>query len=120
MAVTTPTGSPSSRSTGPCSMCVSTNTRIVAGSRRSDAMPAGSPPKAASASRKVVPCASRVSSVAGSKRPASALLPIIEVPKRTPSSSPKATTSIATGRRLPRRCRSSTHAMAPRMPKMPS
>ena len=55
-----------------------------------------------------------------SKRPANARLPSIETPKRTPSSSPNATTSSVYGRRRPRAWRSATQAMGLRMPKTPS
>jgi hypothetical protein len=79
-----------------------------------------SPPNATIASRSVVPSASRRSRSAGSKRPASARLPTIEKPKRTPSSSPNATTSIACAGRTPRAWSSPTAAIAHRMPKMPS
>jgi hypothetical protein len=73
-----------------------------------------------SASRSVVPSASFASSHDGSKLPPIALLPDSVTPKRTPSSSPNATTSYVYGSRLPRADRSRTHAIAVRMPNSPS
>jgi hypothetical protein len=52
--------------------------------------------------------------------PAIAREPVSAVGKRTPSSSPKAITSIATGRRSPARLSASTAAMPASTPRLPS
>ena len=64
-------------------------------------MPSGIRPKFVSASRRLIPSSSRQSRAAASKRPASAREPVSVTGKRTPSSSPNATTSTAKGRRSP-------------------
>ena len=65
------------------------------------------------------PCPSAPRQVCGT-RPASAREPVIVVGKRTPSSSPKATTSIAKSSRSPASCNCSTTASAASAPRLPS
>ena len=74
----------------------------------------GSSPYASIAFRTEVPCASRMPRSSSSNLPTSARLPMNGVPKRTPSSSEKPTTSIANGSRSP--CSSSSSATASTTP----
>ena len=86
----------------------------------SAAMRVGLHPNATSASRREIPSASRSSRVASSKRPASARDPPSAEGKRTPSSSPNATTSMAKDKRRPCLRRRSTISMAVITPRFPS
>src|SRR5206468_2441154 len=106
--VTTPSGTASLSSTGPCSMCTSTKPSSVRGSRTALGIAAGSNPPATMACRIVIPSASTLSSTAGSNRPASARLPRSVDLKRTPSSSAKATIVNVYGSRTP--CRGQIRA----------
>ena len=96
-AVTAATERPSDSSSGPCSMCISTKP-MASGSSAALSIRAGSSPKARMASSSVMPSASFRASSAGSKRPATARLPIKGTPKRTPSSSENAMTSMGSSR----------------------
>ncbi len=77
IAVTMPTGSPACSRTGPCSMCTSRYPEQIVSARASAAdrarIEAGLPHQLDQAAK---PSASRRSSIAGSKRPATALLPM--------------------------------------------